>query len=98
MVQLGGGRGVLPLYRGRSYLTISEEKTQELVNKLAGSGKILRSLKRNWTYRELNDALEYIGVAVSSGVETPTTKFIIHYSNKGTHIVPTIREFTKGAH
>ena len=30
-----------------------------------------------------------------NGVETETSRFIIHYSKKGTHIVPTMRNFRR---
>ncbi len=76
--------------KGRSYLTISEEEAQELVNKYAGTGEILRTAKGEWRHQEKIKSNKIVGVDVNdiTGEETSTTWFKIHYSKKGTHIVP----------
>jgi hypothetical protein len=78
---------------GRSYLTISEKEAQELVNKYAGSGDIRFNTKGEWDRKESIIADKDIGVNIDNktGIETKTNKFKIHYSNKGVHIVPTLK-------
>lgn len=81
---------------GKSYLTITEIEAQELVDKCAGTGEILKDQKGRWSNKELAEAERIIGVVVDlSGENTLTSRFIIHYSKTGTHIVPTLREFRK---
>lgn len=79
---------------GRSYLTISLEEAQELINKYAGTGEIDFNRKGEWDKKELIKVDKNIGVSINNktGIETITNKFKIHYSNKGTHIVPTLKE------
>lgn len=79
---------------GRSYLTISLEEAQELVNKYAGTGQIKTNSKGEWDRKETLSVYKEIGVNLNmeTGKETPTNKFKIHYSKKGTHIVPTLKE------
>lgn len=74
-----------------SYLTISEEEAQRLVDKYHGTG--ILKLDRNGDvipYEMIVDNGEVIGYAVNNqnGMEVPTTGFKIHYSGNGTHIVP----------
>ena len=78
---------------GRSYLTVSIQEAQELVNKYAGMGEIQRDRKGKWTKKELAQANTVIGKAIKNNIETETSRFIIHYSKNGTHIVPTTRNF-----
>lgn len=75
---------------GRSYLTVSEKEVQDLVNKYAGTGEIRRDAQGNWTNKEFVKADRKIGVAIDpvTGEEFETSRFSIHYSKKGTHIVP----------
>ena len=75
---------------GRSYLTISLEEAQELVNKYAGTGELEIDSNGNWKKREVIKTNKNIGVNVSmiDGSEIVTSNFKIHYSKKGTHIVP----------
>lgn len=75
---------------GNSYLTITEKEAQALVNKYAGTGKLKRDSKDKWTKKEFVIADQYIGVVVDAvtGEEIKTKRFSIHYSKKGTHIVP----------
>ena len=76
--------------QGRSYLTISADRAQDLVNKYAGTGLMRRDRKDRWTHKEIITADQYIGVVVDpvTGAEIPTKKFVIHYSKDGVHIVP----------
>jgi SPP1 gp7 family putative phage head morphogenesis protein len=76
--------------KGRSYLTVSIEKAQELVNKYAGTGRIIRDSSGKYLNKEKITTDEQIGVCVDlDGHESATKSFIIHYSQKGVHIVPT---------
>ncbi|MGX4264957.1 polymorphic toxin type 50 domain-containing protein [Clostridioides difficile] len=82
---------------GRSYLTVSKEEAQKLINKYAGTG--ILELDRNGKFKnkELITCEKNIGVNISNltGKETETNKFYIHYSKNGTHIVPTIKGVEK---
>ena len=82
---------------GRSYLTVTTDEAQELVNKYAGTGIIERDKKGIFRDRELITVNKDIGVNIneSTKLETTTNRFYIHYSNKGTHIVPTLKEGDK---
>lgn len=75
-----------------SYLAISFDEANDLVKKYSGTGNI--KLKRNgsWDNKELINSTSVIGIHVnqSTGVETPTKAFNIHYGKTGTHIVPTL--------
>lgn len=75
---------------GNSYLTVSEKEAQELVDKYAGTGDIKRDIKGRWTNKEFVTADKKIGVVVDreSGKENSTSRFSIHYSKNGVHIVP----------
>lgn len=79
---------------GRSYLTISLEEAQELLNKYAGTGYIKFNRKGEWDGKEIIEVDKNIGVSINNetGIKTPTNRFKVHYSNKGTHIVPTLKE------
>lgn len=82
------------LYKsGRSYLTVSESETQELVNRYAGTGRIERTRTGAFADKELIAADKNIGVNINleTGEETPTNRFYIHYSKTGVHIVPTLK-------
>ena len=73
---------------GRSYLN-ADEDVQALVNKYAGTGKIVRSASGRWESKEQVKADHPIGFAVSKNSgEAETSAFTIHYSKKGVHIVP----------
>ena len=73
---------------GRSYLTISKEKAQELVNQYAGKG--VKSFDKNgkWDKKEIITLDEEIGVVKNKYKEMKTNSFKIHYSKTGTYIVP----------
>lgn len=75
---------------GRSYLTITEQQAQELVNKYAGTGRIIRDRNGKYTGKERVTVKKQIGVCKDlEGNEVPTKSFVIHYSKSGVHIVPT---------
>ncbi len=78
---------------GRSYLTISADEAQELVNKYAGTGIIERDRKGNFKNKELISVKDSVGININelTKVGTPTNRFYIHYSKKGTHVVPTLK-------
>ncbi|MFT8313185.1 MAG: phage minor capsid protein [Clostridium sp.] len=79
---------------GRSYLTIPEKEVQELVNKYAGKGTIRLNQNGKWDKKEIITVNKDIGVNVNNitKVESTTNRFKLHYSKKGVHIVPMIRE------
>ena len=61
-----------------------------MVNKYAGTGEIKRDRFGKWTNKEFVSADKNIGVVVDpqTGEEFVTSRFSIHYSKNGTHIVP----------
>jgi len=78
---------------GRSYL-LDGVDAQALVDRYHGTGKArLNKTKTEWTSKEFVVADRDIGVSInpSTGVESLTNRFTIHYSKTGTHIVPTER-------
>ncbi|WP_024613644.1 phage minor capsid protein [Clostridium sp. Ade.TY] len=79
---------------GRSYLTISLEEAQELINNYAGTGEIRLNYNNEWDNKEIIKVNKDIGVEVNNRTnkETITNRFKVHYSKKGTHIVPMRRE------
>lgn len=84
---------------GRSYISISVNEVQKLVDQYAGSGELLRDMSGRWNNKELVQADSIIGSVVNSqGEVMETKKFIIHYGKNGTHIVPTIRNFKEVKH
>lgn len=78
---------------GRSYLTISIEEAQELVNKYAGTGEFEIDRKGNVKNKELITTNKNIGININNETNdlTETNRFYIHYSKNGTHIVPTLK-------
>ncbi|SDP01636.1 toxin 50 [Eubacterium maltosivorans] len=75
---------------GRSYLTITVEEAQALVDQYAGTGELRLTKSGTWDKKEVVKTDHVIGVDVNAvtGQETETTGFKIHYSKKGVHIVP----------
>lgn len=75
---------------GRSYLTISEDKAQKIINEKSGTGSLVYDRKGLWKNKELIDCNEIIGVDINKSTreETSTDKGTIHYSKSGTHLVP----------
>lgn len=81
---------------GRSYMSVALEEIQQIVNEHAGSGHILRDSKGQWNNKELIEVNKISGVTFDiEGKPRETNKAIIHYSKKGTHVVPTLREVRK---
>lgn len=81
----------------KSRLTISRDDAQALVKKYAGHGQLLHDTHGYWNHKELIVSHpEIIGTVVDEAGQTQeTSKFIIHYSKDGAHIVPTLREEKK---
>jgi SPP1 gp7 family putative phage head morphogenesis protein len=81
--------------KGRSYLTITEEQCQELVDKYAGTGRKIRSKATGkWQSKE-KIVLDYnIGQYINKydGTNEPTNAFMIVYAKDGTHIIPARKE------
>ena len=80
---------------GRSYLNINMDEIQELVNKYAGTGRIIRSGKDGrWQNKEKIVLDHDIGQFISSyeDLNEPTNAVMIVYSKDGTHIIPARRE------
>lgn len=79
--------------QGKSYITISIEDAQKLVDKYAGSGMLERDSKGRWKHTEIiltnEDEIGYV-ISAIDGQEIKTSHFKIHYSKNGTHIVPYI--------
>lgn len=75
---------------GKSYLTIGIDEAQEIVNKYANTGELKMSKAGNWNNKEVIFADRPVGYAVdaSGNNKQLTYKATIHYSKKGTHIVP----------
>lgn len=74
---------------GRSYITISEEEAQKIINEKAGTGEIKYNLSGK-PAKEKIECDKIIGVDVDEVTreETKTNKATIHYSKTGTHLVP----------
>lgn len=73
---------------GRSYLTITTEEAQNLVNKYAGTGILEFSDSGKWSKKEIITTDKIIGVVKNRLGEIKTNSFKIHYSKTGVHIVP----------
>lgn len=76
---------------GRSYIYGNLETAQELVDTYHGKGEPQFNGKGEWNNKEIVSADHIIGVNVKmdTGEETETSRFVIHYGKKGTHVVPT---------
>lgn len=75
---------------GRSYLQVSVEEVQKIVDELKGTGEPIFDSYGDWTNKERVVYSDYIGtyVDVVTGEEIKTKSFTIIYSNTGSHIVP----------
>ena len=82
-------RGTHEYTYGRSYLFDGIDP-QELVDRYHGTGHTPRNWRGEWKNVETVIADNNIGVYIdrSTKQETQTNRFTIHYSNTGTHIVP----------
>ncbi|MCD8286488.1 MAG: minor capsid protein [Clostridia bacterium] len=80
-------------YRGGSYITVSDADAQELVNKYAGKGRIIREADGTYTGKELITTKRQVGmVKDKDGNMVPTKSFIIRYETGGAYIVPVLKE------
>jgi hypothetical protein len=81
----------------KSVLTIPIEQVQEIVNKTAGTGRLLYTKnEERFTNKELIVYNSVVGkVKNINGEWEETNKFTIHYAKNGVHIVPTLREIKK---
>lgn len=75
---------------GRSFLNISTEDSQRLLDELKGTGEPIFDKNGDWTHKERVECSDVIGthVDVLTGEETKTKNLTIIYSNTGCHIVP----------
>lgn len=76
--------------KGRSYLNVSLDDAQQIVEKYKGSGKPIFDAEGDWTHKERIVCDHYVGthVDIVTGEETKTKCLTIIYSNTGCHIVP----------
>ena len=78
--------------RGNSYISITPEECQDLVNKYSGAGKLEYKSNGAFNSKELITLDHDIGWVLDlDGKWVKTNKFKIHYSKDGTHIVPTLK-------
>lgn len=79
--------------QGKSYLTITEDRISELILQKSGTG-VIHIGNNKQQIKEVIDFDEVIGVDINNktGIETKTTRGTVHYSNTGTHLVPTRNE------
>ena len=88
-------RGTNEYTEGRSYITITETQAQELVEKYAGTGRIIRSTSTGKWQRKEKIVVDYeIGQYINKfdGTNESTNSFMISYAKDGTHIIPARRE------
>lgn len=78
---------------GRSYITVSGDELQEIVNRYAGTGEIQRSKNGKFASKEIIFIDHQIWVSINPNTfeELPTNEAYVHYSKSGTHVVPTSR-------
>ena len=74
-----------------SIVTLKNEEIQNLVDKYAGTVRILRNKNENSTNIELIVSNENVEYTVNNEKQIKTNKSKIHYSKNGVHIIPTIR-------
>lgn len=77
--------------QGRSYVYGDLNTAQGLVDIYHGTGEPVFNRKGEWSKKEVVSSGRIVGVNVApdAGEETETRRFVIHYGNKGTHVVPT---------
>jgi hypothetical protein len=75
---------------GKSYLTISPDEVQTLVDMHAGTGEVRLTRNGEWNSKEIILTDEQVGVYIDQDTaeELAPDGFTIHYGKKGTHIVP----------
>ena len=73
---------------GRSNISISLDELQKIVNEVAGTGK---TAFRGPGLHETVDTGQIVGIILNDKKPPQDTTWVkIHYSDTGTHIVPTI--------
>ena len=79
---------------GKSYIYGDLNTAQEIVDKYYGTGEIVLTRSGEWNHKEVITATHDLGIAVfpDTKSEETTNRATIHYSKKGTHVVPTRRE------
>lgn len=78
-------------YPSQSFLTIGLKEAEELMAASKGHGLAGKTRHSKWDHTELCEAPEIIGASVTENGDVIYTKwFKIHYSNKGTHMVPCV--------
>lgn len=82
---------------GKSYIYGDLNTAQELVDKYYGTGEIVLTRSGEWSHKEVITATDNLGVVLfpDTKSEEITNRATIHYSKKGTHLVPTRREKKK---
>ena len=81
---IAGHRNYQP---GKSVLTHSDPQGRS--DQYGGTGYGVRGTKGQAGYKEVVDFQQVIGLHVDqAGNATPTTRGVVHYSNRGAHIVP----------
>ena len=75
-----------------SFITVSNMEVQQIINQKSTTGKVHKA--KDGQFRETIDCGKIIGeyVDLNTGKSFETSRATIHYSKKGTHIVPTIPE------
>ena len=69
---------------GKSIVSLSTKKIEELLQRYAGTGQVIRNNKERVDFREI------IGIYINqqNGDKRKTTIGIIHYSKRGLHLIP----------
>lgn len=71
-----------------SYTENTDQELQEIVSRAQGKGIVLVRANGSMVRISSDSAFKGTYVDKQTGVETPTTKFTIHHSITGTHVVP----------
>ena len=75
-------------YPSQSYLSVDIEECQRIVERYAGKGEPV-IIRGTWMQKEKCTTDDIIGkVVLEDGSEVATKHITIHYSKRGTHIVP----------
>lgn len=82
---------------GKSYIYGDLNTAQELVDTYHGTGEIVLTRSGEWNHKEIITAKDSLGVVLFPDTKSDeeTNRATIHYSKKGTHVVPTRREKKK---
>lgn len=82
---------------GKSYIYGDLNTAQELVDTYHGTGEFVLTRSGEWNHKEIITAKDSLGVVLFPDTKSDeeTNRATIHYSKKGTHVVPTRREKKK---